>query len=88
MMHPGELTSERVKKAQEAYRVAMTEPLTLENLQRLELKDGDILVVRVPSFISQQAEANIRESLVLATGDKHQVIVLAGGMELAVIAKG
>ena len=58
--------------------------LSLENLQRLDLQAGDLLVVKINDAISGETMQRIKAE-VSALIPHHDVIVISGGMELSVL---
>jgi len=61
--------------------------ILLENLKRLELRDGDYVVLMTHQRLPAQAIESIRDTLTKFFGSDRKVLVLAEGMQLAVIGE-
>lgn len=61
--------------------------LDIKEVERLTLKPGDVLVVKVPSRLSPEARAGLRESL-RALFPEHKCAILEEGMTLEVVNGG
>ncbi len=57
----------------------------LGDLQRLEVRPGDIFVLKVPEKLTAQMVERIRAMLISALGGKNKVIVLDHGWELGIV---
>jgi hypothetical protein len=53
-------------------------------IARLDLRDGDILVLKVPGYIPRSHHDSVRDQVMKATNG-HKVLVLDGGADLAVL---
>lgn len=58
----------------------------LGDVQRLELRPGDIVVLRTPNCISMEAVKRLREYAEQALSD-HKVLVLGDGLEIGVLGR-
>lgn len=58
-------------------------------MQRLQIQDGDVLVLRCPSALSQQVRERLSQMLKAITpeGIKVKTLVLEDGMDLGVVSK-
>jgi hypothetical protein len=65
--------------------MGVTEPLQLEDIKRLALQPGDVLVVRLPVIPSPEMVDSVRLQLEAALPG-HKVFVLAPGIDLEVIS--
>ncbi len=57
----------------------------LGDLQRLEVRPGDVFVLKVPEKLTQHVGEQIRETLISALGGKNKVIILDHGWELGIV---
>ncbi len=62
----------------------------IEHMQKLELKDGDLIVIKSSMRLSQAGHANIVNSMKIATdtlGIQVQTVILEEGMDIGVLRK-
>lgn len=63
----------------------MNEPIELEDVQRLRLVPGDILVIRCPGILTDQEVDQLTERTKAQLDKRIQVWVVEGGVSLAVL---
>ena len=62
----------------------------IQSMQRLDIKDGDILVLKTKSILSEHAISNLKNSIELAIniiGFKVKCLVLEDDMDIGVLRK-
>lgn len=58
----------------------------LGDVQRLALKPGDIVVVKLQGRVDAHTIARIRDHMSKELGGEHKVIVLAEGVEIGILS--
>ena len=62
----------------------------LQSMQKLEIKEGDIVILRHPYKLSEQATANLKtsiEKVIRSGGFNVKVMVLEEGMDIGILSK-
>lgn len=60
-------------------------PIMIEDVERLDVRPGDTLVVKVPPMMSHAQADEIAEQFLSYFGDTIQVVVATGDVEVSVI---
>ncbi len=59
----------------------------LGDLQRLEVRPGDVFVLKTNKILSREAVERLRDYLAASLGCENKIIVLGDGMELGVLSR-
>ena len=68
----------------------MENEITISDIQRLIIKDGDIIVLKCPSILHGEEITHLKEQcnkLMDKLGVKAEVVVLDGGMSIETISR-
>jgi len=85
-----DMNNETDKKIKDAVKPWQDDINFLQSMQKLEIKEGDIIVLRHSCRLSEQAAANLKsqiEEIIRSSGFNIKVMVLEDGMDIGVLQK-
>jgi len=85
------ITDEQIKKVVDPLLAKMEERVTfLQSMQKLDVKDGDVIVLRHPYQLSKTCSKNLQDGIeesIKKFGFNVRIIVLEEGMDIGVLTK-